>query len=137
MLDLLPAARTVDMDGVARLQRLKTGAIISWAVESGAVLGQASNEIRTSLRGYSQDLGLAFQIADDLLDARGDQVKVGKRVGKDASQGRDNYVTLMGVDRARRQANLLVEQAIDHLRSFEHRADLLIAIARFAVERDH
>ena len=136
MLDLLPTAAGTDMETIARLQRLKTGAIISWAVEAGAVVGMASDDLRTSLRGYAQNLGLAFQIADDILDASGDEARVGKRLGKDAGQGKENFVTLLGLERARRQAEMLAEQAIDHLRPFERRADLLAAIARFAVRRD-
>ena len=136
MLDLIPSAVGADMDSVARLQRLKTGAIIGWAVEAGATLGMASSELRTSLRGYAQSLGLAFQIADDILDACGDEHAVGKRLGKDPGQGKENFVTLLGLDRARRQAEMLAEQAIDHLRPFEQRAELLAAIARFAVNRD-
>ena len=136
MLDLLPAGEEADMDSICRLQRLKTGAIIGWAIEAGATLGQASSEQRTSLRGYAQNLGLAFQITDDILDAIGEESNVGKRVGKDAAQGKENFVTLLGVDRARLQAEILVEQAIDHLRPFGHRAELLAAIARFAIDRD-
>jgi len=136
MIDLIPGAGTADMDAVARLQRLKTGAIINWAVEAGATLGMASTDQRTSLRGYAQNLGLAFQIADDILDASGDEQAVGKRVRKDVSQGKENFVTLLGLERARRQAEILAEQAIDHLRPFEHGTGLLIAIARFAVNRN-
>lgn len=137
MLDLTPASDAgADMDAAARLQRLKTGAVITWAVEAGATLGMASNEQRTSLRGYAQNLGLAFQIADDILDATGNEVIVGKRLGKDEDQGKVNFVTLLGVDRARRQAEMLAEQAIQHLRPFEPKSEILAAIARFAVERD-
>jgi farnesyl diphosphate synthase len=136
MLDLLPVPSGADMDSIGRLQRLKTGAIIGWAVEAGATLGLASNDLRTSLRGYAQNLGLAFQIADDILDASGNEACAGKRVGKDAAQGKENFVTLLGPDRARRQAEILAEQAIDHLRPFDSRADLLTAVARFAVTRD-
>lgn len=136
MLDLLPAGDGADMDSIGRLQRLKTGAIIGWAVEAGATLGRSSSELCTSLRGYAQNLGLAFQIADDILDASGQEANVGKRVGKDAAQGRENFVTLLGVERARLQAAILVEQAIDHLRPFGQQAGLLAAIARFAIDRD-
>lgn len=136
MLDLLPIGDRADMDSIGRLQRLKTGAIIGWAVDAGATLGQASAEQRTSLRGYAQNLGLAFQITDDILDAIGAEADVGKRVGKDAAQGKENFVTILGVERARLQAAILVEQAIDHLRPFGERAELLAAIARFAIDRN-
>ena len=136
MLDLIPMEQPIDLESVARLQRLKTGAIIGWAVEAGTILGGATAEERTSLRGYAQNLGLTFQIADDLLDFAGDPERAGKRLRKDAAQGKENFVTLLGEQRARLQAEMLVEQAIEHLRPFGDRADILVALARFAIERD-
>ena len=136
MLDLLPMQGPGDMEKIARLQRLKTGAIICWAVESGAVLGRADNDARASLRGYAKNLGLAFQIADDLLDVSGDPTAVGKRLRKDEGQGKETFVSLLGEERARRQAEMLVDQAIEHLHSFGTSADLLAAITRFAVSRN-
>jgi farnesyl diphosphate synthase len=136
MLDLFPA-EALDLDAITRLQRLKTGALIGWCVEAGAIMGQASGEARTSLRGYAHCLGLAFQIADDLLDHDGDEARVGKKLRKDDDQGKVTFVTMLGVERARRQARLLVDQAIEHLQGFGRGADLLAAIARFAVSRDH
>ena len=136
MLDLLPMQGPVDMEKIARLQRLKTGAIIGWAVESGAVLGRADNDARTSLRGYAKNLGLAFQIADDLLDVSGDPTAVGKRLRKDEGQGKETFVTVLGEDRARRQAEMLVDQALEHLHALGPKAELLAEIARFAITRD-
>lgn len=137
MLDLLPQSSEFDLDAVTRLQRLKTGALIGWCLESGAIMGGASSELRTSLRGYAHCLGLAFQIADDLLDCEGAEEKVGKRVGKDAAGGKGTFVALLGPRRARRQAHLLAAQAVEHLRPFGDAAGLLAGIVRFAVERDH
>jgi farnesyl diphosphate synthase len=136
MLDLQPMESPTDMEQVTRLQRLKTGAIIGWAVEAGAVLGRGDPEDRLSLRGYAQNLGLAFQIADDLLDACGDQSSVGKRVRKDDAQGKQTLVAMLGEKRARRQAAILVEQATEHLHAFGSKAGLLVDIAQFAVNRD-
>ena len=136
MIDLIAEGIELDLDSVTRLQRLKTGALISWCVDAGAILGEAPADHRLSLRGYAQCVGLAFQIADDLLDCSGDEAAVGKRLGKDAAQGKATFVTLLGEERARRQANLLVEQAIDHLHSFDRRAAQLETIARYAVSRD-
>jgi farnesyl diphosphate synthase len=136
MLDLMPGPWAHDLDAITRLQRLKTGALIGWCVEAGAILGRATPEQRTSLRGYARALGLAFQIADDLLDRDGDEAKVGKKLRKDDGQGKVTFVTLLGAERARQQADMLVEQAVEHLRSFGERARLLEGIARFAVSRD-
>ena len=137
MLDLHPIETPVDMDAVARLQRLKTGALITWAVEAGAILGNAAMDERTSLRGYAQNVGLAFQIADDLLDFSGDAKVAGKRLRKDEAQGKVTFVTVLGEARARQQAQLLVEQAMEHLRLFGDSADTLRAISQFAIDRKH
>jgi farnesyl diphosphate synthase len=136
MLDLAAPAERLDLDAIARLQRLKTGALIGWCVEAGAIMAAAPPEQRTSLRGYAQCLGLAFQIADDLLDHDGDEAKVGKRLRKDQEQAKATYVSLLGADRARRQAEMLVDQAIAHLHAFGDRSWLLQEIVRFAVRRD-
>lgn len=135
MLDLLPMEPGSDMESIARLQRLKTGALIGWSVEAGAILGGATADQRTSLRGYAQNLGLAFQIADDLLDYEGDEALIGKRVRKDEQQGKATFVSLLGPQRARRQAEVLTEQAVDHLRCFDGRTQLLADIAEFAISR--
>ena len=125
-----------DLHTVTRLQQLKTGALLGAAVEMGAVLGHAAIEARAHLRAYARDIGLAFQIADDLLDVEGDSSRTGKAVRKDADAGKATFVSLLGLERARKQAEMLIDQAIGHLQGFGQEADLLRAIARFAVERD-
>ncbi len=137
MMDLVASAMTLDLSTVTRLQQLKTGALIGWCLEAAAIMGHAPPEGRTGLRGYARDIGLAFQIADDLLDHEGSEEKAGKRVGKDHAAGKETFVSLLGPDRARQQAHALVDQAIGQLRSFGEEAELLRAVARFAVERDH
>jgi farnesyl diphosphate synthase len=137
MMDLAASEQTLNLAAVTRLQQLKTGALIGFCLEAGAIMGRVPPEGRTKLRGYARDVGLAFQIADDLLDEEGHEEKTGKKVGKDRAKGKETFVTLLGRDRARRQADLLVTQAIDYLKSYGSEADLLRAIARFAVERDH
>jgi farnesyl diphosphate synthase len=99
-------------------------------------MGRLPPEGRAPLRGYARDIGLAFQIADDMIDAEGDAAVAGKAVGKDAAAGKATFLSLLGSDRARAQAARLVEQAIDHLQGFGAEADLLRAIARYVVERD-
>lgn len=137
MMDLMAGDAAFDLAAVTRLQQLKTGALIGWCLEAAAIMGKVPPEGRTGLRGYARDIGLAFQIADDLLDHEGSEEKTGKRVGKDANAGKETFVSLLGADRARQQAQALVDQAIDHLRTCGEEAELLRAVARFAVERDH
>jgi farnesyl diphosphate synthase len=136
MMDLVAEHELYDLAGVTRLQQLKTGALIGFCLEAGAIMGRVPVAERTPLRGYARDLGLAFQIADDLLDVEGSSAKTGKAVGKDAAAGKATFVSLLGVERAREQATLLIDQAIEHLQHFGPEADLLRAIARFAIERD-
>jgi len=137
MMDLFAEDFALDLATVTRLQQLKTGALIGWCLEAAAIMGRVPPEGRTGLRGYARDLGLAFQIADDLLDVEGEEAKTGKRVGKDDEAGKETFVSLLGIDRARQQAAMLVEQAIEHLHTYGEEADLLRDIARFAVTRDH
>ena len=135
MIDLQAENETFDIGQITRLQRLKTGELIAYACEGGAILGQASNNAREALRGYAHDLGLAFQIADDLLDVEGSVEEVGKAVNKDEDAGKATFVSILGVERARSQANRLADQAIEHLAIFGKKADLLRQAARFVVER--
>ena len=136
MMDLEAEKSNFDLPTVTRLQALKTGALIAASVEIGAILGHVAPEGRTHLRGYARDIGLAFQIVDDIMDVEGDEALAGKALGKDADAGKATFVSLMGLDRAKQQAEMLVEQAISHLASYGHEADLLRAIARYVLERD-
>ncbi len=128
---------TYDLQAITRLQQLKTGALLAASVEMGAILGKVPPQGRAHLRAYARDIGLAFQIADDLLDVEGDVGKAGKALRKDNEQGKQTFVTLMGVDQAREQARALVDQAILRLASYGAEADVLRALARYIVERDH
>ena len=136
MMDLVAENEAFDLGTVTRLQQLKTGALICAAVEAGAILGRVPPDARTSLRGYAHDLGLAFQIVDDLMDVEGDEALAGKKLRKDEAAGKETFVSLLGIERARAQSRMLVDQAIEHLRHHGEEADLLRAIARFVVERD-
>ena len=135
MLDLVAESHDLDVAEITRLQRMKTGALISVSCEAGGILGRASTQARTTLRGYAHDIGLAFQIADDLLDVEGTAEEVGKATGKDEAAGKATFVSLLGADRARDQANLLVEQAVEQLEFFGGKAELLQELARFIVNR--
>ncbi len=136
MMDLAAETAQFDLPTVTRLQQLKTGALIAFSVEAGAILARIPAEGRTPLRGYARDIGLAFQIADDIMDVEGDEALAGKALHKDEAAGKATFVTLMGLDRARDQARMLVDQAVRHLAGFGEEAALLRAIARYIVERD-
>jgi len=135
MIDLIAEHQTLDIGAITRLQRMKTGALIAFACEAGAILAKAPHELRTALRGYAHDLGLAYQIADDLLDVEGSAAETGKPVGADIAAGKATFVSILGVTRARAQGELLVRQAMAHLDLFEQRAELLREAARFVITR--
>ena len=136
MMDLEAEKSRFDLATVTRLQNLKTGALIAFCVEAAAIMARIPVDARTSLHGYARDIGLAFQIADDLLDVEGDADLAGKALGKDAAAGKETFVSLLGVDRARAQAHMLVDQAKAHLHGYGAEADLLRAIADYIIERD-
>ncbi len=135
MLDLIAESSELDIGAITRLQRLKTGELIAFSAEAGSILGKASMQHHNALRAYAHDLGLAFQIIDDLLDAEGTEAETGKSVGRDAQAGKATFVTILGLDRARNQARLLSEQAVQHLSVFNGRAKNLEDVARFVVDR--
>ncbi|MBL4615419.1 MAG: polyprenyl synthetase family protein [Magnetovibrio sp.] len=135
MLDLVAHQHDLDMNEIARLQRMKTGGLINFACISGGILGKASDHALNKLHGYAHDLGLAFQIVDDLLDVTQSTEDLGKRAGKDEEQGKATFVSLMGVENAREQAQVLRDQAIAHLDVFEEKANPLRDMAHFVVNR--
>ena len=136
MMDIETEKATFDLQTVMRLQALKTGALIAASVEMGAILGHIPPEGRTHLRGYARDIGLAFQIADDILDVEGDPELAGKALQKDADAGKGTFILLMGLERAKQQAEMLVAQANEHLSCYGSEANLLRAIANYITERD-
>ncbi|WP_439599007.1 polyprenyl synthetase family protein [Falsiroseomonas sp.] len=137
MLDMLAeaAAEPLDEVQVGRLQLLKTGRLIEFSAEAGAILGKAPSAQRNALAAYGRDIGAAFQIADDLLDATASAAETGKRTGKDAAAGKATLLGLLGLERARMQAERLVAQAQDHLNSFGEGAELLRDLATYTIER--
>ena len=138
MLDLLAEqedANAMSIGAITRLQRLKTGALISFACTAGAILGKAAEPMRNALQTYAHDLGLAFQIVDDLLDVEGDAAEIGKTPGKDAAAGKATFVSILGLERARAQASMLAKQAAAHLEPFGDKANLLRQAANFVVSR--
>ena len=135
MIDMQAPSNAFNPGDVIHLQRLKTGALFEYACEAGAILAEVGQKEQERLRHYARDLGLAFQIADDLLDAEGDAGEMGKAAGKDAGRGKTTVVSVLGVERARMQAKALAEQAVRHLDLFGEKADFLRAAAEFVVER--
>lgn len=135
MIDLMAETRELDIPEITRLQRLKTGALITFACKAGAILGKTHKVKRDALKKYGHDLGLAFQIADDLLDVEASEEETGKKVGKDADRGKATFVSLLGVERAREQAHMLSTQACKHLDIFDEKTELLRAMAQYVVNR--
>jgi farnesyl diphosphate synthase len=135
MIDLAVEHRATGIGEITRLQRLKTGALIHFSCSAGPIMAHAPAQLRDAMHFYAQDFGLAFQMADDLLDVEGDAAALGKATGKDAGRGKATFVSLLGVERAREQAARLADQAAAHLASFGPDADRLRQLARWAVER--
>lgn len=127
------AGAPLDLDAITHLQQGKTGALIEWSATAGAILAGADP---APLYRYARDLGLAFQIADDLLDVQGDAETTGKRTGKDAAAGKATFVSLLGVDGAKRRAQTLVQSACDALNPYGGAADCLRQAACFVIARD-
>jgi farnesyl diphosphate synthase len=138
MIDMNPVTEGEEpLQTLTRMQRLKTGALITFAGEVGALLGGALENERHAIAGYTNDLGLAFQIVDDLLDVEGEQEILGKAVAKDEQAGKVNFVTLLGVDGARDRVRYLAAQAKQHLASFGTRASSLLHTVDFVLNRRH
>jgi farnesyl diphosphate synthase len=136
MIDMNPGAAEGDaLASLTRMQRMKTGALIGFAGEVGALLGGAHEHERHALAGYTNDLGLAYQIVDDLLDVEGDAETLGKAVAKDEEAGKVTFVTVLGVDGAREQVRFLAAQAKLHLACFGARATSLLHTVDFVLTR--
>ena len=137
MLDMLAeeAGRPLEEAEIGRLQLLKTGKLIEFSAEAGAILGKAPIQLRHALSAYGRDLGAAFQIADDVLDATASAEETGKRTGKDADAGKATLVGLLGLERARLQAERLAAQAQNHLDAFGEAAAHLRALAGYTIAR--
>ena len=135
MIDIYAEQKDFDLDGVKQLQALKTGALIRFSARAGGIVGGADDSAVSALTAYAEDLGLAFQIVDDLLDIYGDADDLGKPTGQDTDMDKATFVKILGADAARTHANELVDRAESHLDGFGNAADPLKGAARFVFER--
>jgi len=135
MMDLAFEGENPPLPEITRLARMKTAALVTFCCEAGAIMGKASAAARQALAAYGQEVGLAYQIVDDLLDLEGEVSETGKEVRKDEARGKATLVSVFGRERARAQAEALVRQAASHLDLFDEKADLLREAARFMVTR--
>lgn len=135
MIDIVTEGKVLDGPAVTRLQALKTGRLIQYSAEAGAILGRCGQRQRHQIVAYGRDLGGAFQIADDLLDVEGTTEETGKTAGKDAAAGKATMVSVLGAELARSHADMLARQAAEHLESFGEPAAALRALAAFTVKR--
>ena len=135
MMDIDAEHSKLTVDEIIHLQRMKTGALFVVSAESGAILGKAPPKLRMAVRGYANAIGLAFQITDDLLDIESSMEVAGKPVRQDKTKGKATLVSSIGVEKARNQAKMLVQQAKTHLEVFDQRANVLRQLADFIVDR--
>ena len=133
--DIQSEGKTVELSLLTYIHTHKTGALMLCTLRAGAHLGGASAAALEAITRYGKAVGLAFQIADDILDIEGEEAMRGKKIGGDASRGKATYPALVGLDAAKREAQRLLAEAMDALASFNHQADPLRAIARFIVSR--
>lgn len=135
MLDLIGEKEAFDVGTISRLQRMKTGMLMAFACEAGAILGKSGEPQRKALRNYAYDLGLAFQVTDDILDVEADPQDTGKDKGKDIAANKSTFVSTLGKENARARAEMLVEQAKRHLHIFGERADMMREVADYVLSR--
>ena len=135
MLDLIGEQQEFDYGTISRMQRMKTGKLMAFACESGAILGKADEPHRKALCAYAYDLGLAFQVTDDILDVEEPSAMTGKPANQDEKAGKSTFVSTMGKEEAKSRAQMLVNQAVGHLHVFEGRADMLKELAHYVLSR--
>lgn len=135
MLDMIGEFSEFDLGTISRLQRMKTGKLMAFACEAGAILGKGTEQQRRALANYAYDLGLAFQVTDDILDVESTSSAMGKPANQDSKANKSTFVSTLGKDQARQRAEMLVEQAVRHLHVFNGRATLLEDLAYYVLER--
>ncbi|MDG1709390.1 MAG: polyprenyl synthetase family protein [Emcibacteraceae bacterium] len=137
MIDLKAENQSLPQDEIIRMQQMKTGALIVFSCEAGAILASVSDERRDALVKYAEDIGLAFQIVDDLLDVEGSSEAIGKTAGKDINAGKATLVSIMGTDEARKKAIEITQDAIGQMECFGDKGAILSSLAMFVLKRAH
>ena len=137
MIDLKAENQSLPESEITRMQHKKTGALIVFSCEAGAILANVADEMRNALSEYAKNIGLAFQIVDDLLDVEGNSADIGKTAGKDVDAGKATFVSILGTQKARERAEKLIEQAVNGLEVFDNKADKLRSLAIFILNRGH
>lgn len=135
MLDLIGEEQEFDLGTISRMQRMKTGKLMAFACEAGAILGKADDAHKKALNNYAFDLGLAFQVTDDILDVEVPSGVTGKPANQDEKAGKSTFVSTMGKEQAKGRAEMLVAQACRHLNVFEARGEMLKELAKYVLER--
>ena len=135
MLDLIGEKEEFDLGTISRMQRMKTGALFAFACETGAILGKAGDQHKRALCNYAHDLGLAFQVTDDVLDVEANTQMTGKPANQDEKAGKSTFVSTMGKEQAKMRAEMLAHQAVRHLHVFDGRAEMLKELAMYVLER--
>lgn len=135
MLDLIGEDEEFDLGTISRMQRMKTGKLMAFACEAGAILGKADDAHKKALVNYAYDLGLAFQVTDDILDVESPSVFTGKPANQDEKANKSTFVSTMGKEQAKARAEMLAGQACRHLNVFEARGDMLKELARYVLQR--
>jgi len=137
IIDISKSSAIRDETFISQLQKLKTGALIEYAVTAGATMSNASESEKTALKNYARDIGLAFQIKDDILDVEGDAEIIGKSVGKDDALGKVTFVSILGLENARIKASQLGKSAVAHLAPFGKKAEILSKTVDFILNRSY
>lgn len=137
MIDLKAENQSLQQDEIIRMQHMKTGELIIFSCEVGAILAKVSDDRRMALKKYAENIGLAFQIVDDLLDIEGNSEDIGKTAGKDIEAGKATLVSFKGVEEARALADELINNAVSHMDVFDEKSEILKSLAKFVINRAH
>ena len=137
MLDISSEGKSLSLDQLESMHTLKTGALIEASLRCGAIIGGASRDQILSLDEYAENIGLAFQVADDILNVEGDPKIMGKAAGTDKLRHKSTYPSILGLAESKSLAKKLVNNALQAIKDFDKRSEPLLAIAAYVIERQH